>query len=98
MITRPSGSIHALVAVMDFVKLPQYGHFVFDPMRPVEPAIVDKKRRENQRQDFQPGSEDWESANAVEGEGDRFPREQVAQLATPQAGGNAERQRKKSCR
>src|SRR5258708_5673856 len=32
MIARPSGSIHPFVAVMNFVKLPQYGNFVFDPM------------------------------------------------------------------
>jgi hypothetical protein len=54
---------------MDFVKLPQYGHFVFDPVRPVEPKIVDKERDENHCKDFQSGPDHRNTANAVEGEG-----------------------------
>ena len=66
-------------------------------MRPIEPAIVDQERDENHRQDFQAGPDDGKSADTMEAEEDRLPREQGAQLATPQTGSDAERQGEESC-
>ena len=66
MIACPGGCIHSLIAVMDLVKLPQYGHFVFDPMRSVEPEVVDEEWDENHRQDLQNRPRDRETAKAVE--------------------------------